>query len=188
MYNPPISQNNWIESYPFLEAASWIDIYKLPFAVCRDTYIQSLQYKILHRYFNCNSNLFKWKIRKDPYCNECGNIDTIEHFFYYCRVVNIFWNRIENWLKNIMEIYVKFTLLEIILGITFKNSFAHLCNYIVLRAKHFIYIKKKYDEELFFIEFLLKLKGNITVEKNIMYKKGMQQKFDDIFGIVYNAL
>ena len=143
MYNPPISQNNWIESYPFLEAASWIDIYKLPFAVCRDTYIQSLQYKILHRYFNCNSNLFKWKIREDPYCNECGNIDTIEHFFYYCRVVNIFWNRIENWLKNIMEIYVKFTLLEIILGITFKNSFAHLCNYIILHAKHFIYIKKK---------------------------------------------
>ena len=48
--------------------------------------------------------------------------------------------------------------------------------------------KKKYDEELFFINFLLKLKGNITVEKTIMYKKGMQQKIDDIFGIVYNAL
>ena len=60
----PKSQNKWIEYYPFLEAANWIQIYRLPYYICRDTYIQSLQYKLLHRYISCNENLYKWKIKE----------------------------------------------------------------------------------------------------------------------------
>ena len=45
----PTSQNKWIEYYPFLEIASWNEIYSLPFKIVRDTFTQTVQYKILHR-------------------------------------------------------------------------------------------------------------------------------------------
>ena len=52
--NVPKSEDKWIENYPFLEVADWAKLYKLPFKSCRDTYLHTLQYKILHRVPNFN--------------------------------------------------------------------------------------------------------------------------------------
>ena len=75
----PKRPNKWIEYFPFLEAANWIKIYRLPYYIRCDTYIQSLQYKLLHRYINCNENLYEWIIKESPNCMNCGLIDSIEH-------------------------------------------------------------------------------------------------------------
>ena len=69
-------------NYPYLEVSNWTKIYKLPFKICRDTYIQTLQYKILHRVLNCNYNLYLWKINDNSMCEICKFLDTIEHYLF----------------------------------------------------------------------------------------------------------
>ena len=44
----PVCQNKWIENYPFLENINWSNVFKLPLKILLDTYIITLQFKILH--------------------------------------------------------------------------------------------------------------------------------------------
>ena len=47
----------------------------------------TLQYRIMHRVFTCNLNLHTWGIKPSPDCILCGQIDHLEHYFYYCKEV-----------------------------------------------------------------------------------------------------
>ena len=49
----PVSQNKWVEFYPFLEGVDWKNIYLLPSKTVIDTYLVTLQFKILHRVYAC---------------------------------------------------------------------------------------------------------------------------------------
>ena len=64
----PVSQNKWVEFYPFLEGVDWKNIYLLPSKTVIDTYLITLQFKILHRVYACNYKLFQWKIKDSPEC------------------------------------------------------------------------------------------------------------------------
>ena len=161
----PSAENKWVENYPFLEVAKWAEIYRLPFKACRDTFNQSLQYKIIHRFFNCNYNLYIWKIIDSPACSFCNKIDTIEHYFYDCLDVFDFWGKMKKWLTQITQVNLNLTILEIILGIVENVNFIVPLNYIILQANLFIYKNKKEDRSLFFLGFLLNLKKTIETEK-----------------------
>ena len=67
----PVSQNKWVEFYPFLEGVDWKNIYLLPSKTVIDTYLVTLQFKILHRVYACNYKLFQWKIKDSPECFVC---------------------------------------------------------------------------------------------------------------------
>ena len=112
LYQAPTSQNKWVEYYPFLDTINWKSFYLLPGKIIRATHLLSLQYKILHRVFNCRHKLFLWKIVESPNCLECGEIDNLEHFFYYCESSRRFWIYLENWLSNIFSKPVNFTLIH----------------------------------------------------------------------------
>ena len=101
LYQTPASQNKWVEYCPFLDTIQWKQFYLLPSKIIRDTYLLSLQYKIIHRVFNCRHKLFLWKIIDSPNCLECEKIDNLEHFFYYCESSKRFWICLENWLSTI---------------------------------------------------------------------------------------
>ena len=68
LYQAPTSQNKWEEYYPFLDTINWKSFYLLPGKIIRATYLLSLQYKILHRVYNCRHKLFLWKIIESPNC------------------------------------------------------------------------------------------------------------------------
>ena len=124
-----------MENYPFLFEANWAQIYQFPYKICTDTYIQSLQYRILNRYINCNENLFWWKINNSPQCSYCNGIDNLEHFFFYCSHTKAFWSNIKTWIENITSISISLTVLEVLLCIILHNDHSSLCNYIILHAK-----------------------------------------------------
>ena len=187
-YKSPVSQVKWLERFPFLENIDWRSIYCLPYKTCRDNYSQTIQYKLLHRYTNCNYNLFKWKIIDSPNCNYCNFSDTIEHYFYECERVSKFWKKISLWLKDITEVTIDTTMLEILFGIFTENDYSYLCNYIILKGKVFICNKNKTESELFLLEFLNKLKYDIFLEREIFRNKNEMETFDKKFGILYENL
>ena len=186
--SPVISQEKWIESYPFLECVNWSHLYRLPYAICRDTYIQSLQFKILHRYINCNANLCRMKIIETPNCNDCEGYDSIEHFFYECPKMILFWTNIQAWLFNILDVNIDFTLLEILLGILQENNYSTLCNYIILHGKKYIYNNKNQQKAISTIEFIKKVKYSLYTEYEVSVVNNNVEQFMNIFGDLYNSL
>ena len=108
------SQNKWIEHYPFLESANWEKIYLLSSQIVIDTYLITMQFKILHRVFNCNYKLYLWNIKTSPNCCICQKVDNLEHFFYYCEETQDFWRQVEKWLSKVNVKNVELTVLEIL--------------------------------------------------------------------------
>ena len=77
----PTSQDKWVQYYPFLDKFDWTNIYLVAPKVTFDTYLITMQFKILHRVYNCNHNLYVRKIKESTQCNFCQSIDNLEHFF-----------------------------------------------------------------------------------------------------------
>jgi len=184
----PKNEAKWIECYPFLEGAPWDEIYRIPFIFCRDTFIQSLQYKILHRYFNCKYNLNVWGISENPCCDYCENIDTIVHFLYECEIVNVFWKSVQKWFYSITDVNIPFSVTEVIFGTLEKTNISYVRNFIILQGKRFIYEKKKDKKDIFLLEFLYKIKNLLLAEKKISKNSGNLGQYERRFEILLDFI
>ena len=118
---------------------------RIPYWCCRETAIQSMQYKIINNYFPCGNMLHKWKINYTDICSYCNEEDTIEHYFIECRVVKQLWNDIKLFLKQVSTVNLSFGNLDVLLGIPLdKNSKElKLQIFIILYTKFYIFNSKK---------------------------------------------
>ena len=82
--------NIWIDLYPFLHAVKWYKIFNAVHHCAIKTYLQSFQYKVVHRIINCKYNLYKWNIKENPFCIFCNHFDIIEHHFISVALANYF--------------------------------------------------------------------------------------------------
>ena len=87
---PPVAKLKWSIDYEITDD-EWHSFFQIPFCSVRDTAIQYFQYRILHRVLGLNTLLFKMKMTDSPKCSFCHTEDeTIEHFFWDCRVLSSF--------------------------------------------------------------------------------------------------
>ena len=185
----PKSQNKWIEYYPFLEKANWKNIYLLPSQIVMDTYLITLQFKIVHRVFNCNYKLYLWNIKTCPNCDICQKVDNLEHFFYYCQETEQFWRQVENWLSNIGTEKIELTVLETLLGFfDYKSVLYYAINYVLIIAKYYINKTKKDGKELFFFTFLQTLKNKLIIEQKIYLNQNRSIIFIERYAILLESL
>ena len=107
-YNKPTAQSRWEqEGVDFGER--WIHIYRIPFEVTTSTRLQTLQYRIVQRYFPTRRYLYSRRVIDDPFCDDCGLVDSlyttkeivIYHYFFECHEVREFWNEAE--VKNLVN-------------------------------------------------------------------------------------
>ncbi len=100
----PRSKLTWSKTFKDLsnpEEIIWKNIYNMLFKTVRETKIQTIQYRIIHRIIPCNECLHNIKIRDNNKCN-CGRgIDTISHFFITCPQNKIFWKSLSTWWNNL---------------------------------------------------------------------------------------
>jgi len=83
--------------------------------------------------------LFKFKKVDSPLCDFCEKeLETIEHLFFYCTKVCIFWDDLKVVL-NSLNITVRFDIKDVLFGILDTSDVSILVNYIVLESKYFIY-------------------------------------------------
>ncbi len=66
----PTAIEKWEEIYYYVNF-EWEYIFSLPYKVARATYLQSLQYQIINRYFPCASNVHKWYPDERSTCKYC---------------------------------------------------------------------------------------------------------------------
>ena len=63
------------------------------------------------------------------------------------------WYTNISWIQTVLEIYIEFTICEVIFGIPLNNDpYKHLINYIILVAKWYINKNKEQLKPLYFIQ------------------------------------
>lgn len=136
----PIAQRKYVLINTHTSQLDWEKIYLLPFKTTLDTKLREFQYKLLNRILYTNKMLFRFKKVDSPLCDFCEKeLKTIEHVFFYCTKVRIFWNDLKA-LLNSVNITVSFDIKDVLLGFLDTNdSINILISYIVLESKFFIY-------------------------------------------------
>lgn len=165
----PTAFNKW-EAEFFYADFDWQVVCKIPYISSRETKLQSLQYQIVNRYFPCNYNLKLWKKRDDGLCQSCSEIDTIEHFFASCKVVEEFWLNLRSWLRDNFTVLINFGALDILFGVpneTMMNEITVL-NFIILYGKEYIKTSRFAEKPLNILTFLKHLKCRVDIENQIL--------------------
>ena len=163
----PTCYYKWESEY-FYATFDWDLINVIPYECTTETFLQSLQFKIIHRYFPCNYRLHLWNIVEDSKCTYCNIVDTLSHYFAECQVVKGFWESVKRWFLRVFQFVINFTPLDILLGIpNYDNSNVIMnLNFVILFAKYFIYDCKKNDKPVDFYNFQVKLKTRMVIEEH----------------------
>ena len=72
----------------------WGDMYEIPYKVTTSTKLQSLHFRIIHRYIPTRKFLCSRNIIGSRLCLKCFEVDTLEHFFYRCTDVREIWDKV----------------------------------------------------------------------------------------------
>jgi hypothetical protein len=152
---------------------TWKNIFKQAFITCRETKLQSFQFKLIHITIACNHWLYNIKITDSDKCLFCNTqSDTIQLYFLLCHNVNNFWVTFNNWWKSVtnkdlIEIATTNSLqTNILFGFQDHNGTTEVLNYFALQAKYYIYNKKiNKINDLFILDFLIILKRKLIQER-----------------------
>ncbi len=155
----------------------------MPFKTVRETKIQTIQYRIIHRIIPCNEWLHNIKIRDNNKCNFCPGIDTISHFFITCAKNKIFCKSWSTWWNSLSKTELsKCHNAEecILLGFGGNEDFIDALNFSILIAKQYIYYQRLTNEnKIDFLSYLLLiLKNKQQIEKLLCEKENNYNKFN----------
>ena len=102
---------NFCSFHPHMEAMTkdfcYINVF--PYESTAETYLQSLQFRIIHRYFPCRYNIHLWNIVGDNKCEFCNDGDTLSHYFTECDSVVQFWKILKRWFIRTFQLVRNFT-------------------------------------------------------------------------------
>ena len=99
--------------------------------------------------------------------------ETIRHLLYMCPIVNLFWHRLADFIKSNTNSVFEPSYTLIIFGCRDR-----IFNYILLRAKYYIYICKCSERTISFPAFLFNLKAFYNTEKYISLTTGKINKLN----------
>ena len=164
-------------------------IYKLPFTISMDTSLQSFQYKLIHRFLAHNKLLYEMKIKSSPLCVLCGNLDTIEHRFYFCEHISTYWKSFQIWWNRLNITYINISYQDVILG--FHEENCESLSYCILLSKYYI-------QSIFNLDtvhkgpslhvFLQFLKRKLLIKKSIYCGRGNLDHYNKVWNTIEDKI
>ncbi len=164
-YVRPAAEIKW-QKYLSVEGLAWQECYKQPYLITQSTEMQSLQYRILHRFYPCNYLVAKWSKEVEATCNNCNALDLLEHYFFECKELTIFWNGLRKWWLNNLGCSFTLTAENVIFGLNneYKDKMIDIIKYCILIAKFFIVKCKQNNYETSLYDYLRLLKNKLEIE------------------------
>ena len=151
-----------------ITTSHWENIFQAPFHSVRDSKVQYLQFRFIHRIIGTNVFLHKIGKTDNPRCSFCGrHEETILHLFWECHIVSNFILDTE---QAIFGNQFMISKRDMCFGYNFSTN--HPYNFLIFHLKFFIYSRKMANEKLCCNDFLFKLKFVLKIEKNIQENKG----------------
>ena len=162
------------------------------FKCCEETKLQSFQYQVLNRFFPCQYTLSLWFETETSECKHCdeNELDTIEHYFYQCADVFMFWNSFSRWWKSIYEFSFFLKEQDVILGVENENNSKciDVLNFCILLGKYYIYRTKLNQRKIFHIEYIHTVKNKLEVIKTMHSVKGNIIDFEKHWSTLYHNI
>ncbi|XP_043192435.1 uncharacterized protein LOC122365356 [Amphibalanus amphitrite] len=183
---PRKAQTKWEQELQGVQS-SWPSVFKILYKSTQDFKLKWLQLRILHRILPTNRVLNWMKIKESSMCDRCFEPnEDIYHVFWGCKDAKRFWMR----LKHTLVLPKHFTPEDIFLGnVTGKGKWtAAPLRVCVLLGKQFIWQCRWSGEEQSVQRFSLYLAKYISVEKCIVARRGGRKRFDETFGLLWEAL
>ena len=177
----PTALDHWISEFPFMHDDDFKDIFVLPILTTRDVKLQCFQYKLLHRIFPCNYMLSKWGITESYKCNDCNEVDTIEHYFFYCNKCRLFWKSVEEWFRQITNVYIPLKFVTVLFGIPHRKTqdeCLYNLNFIIIHGKKYLYLCKMEQKPLHIKSFLNYIKYILHIDEEIALIKNKELEFE----------
>jgi exonuclease III len=182
-YTVPKSFEKWKSLHCYRELHVTIqDVFKNCFMVSKDSKVQWLQYRILHRILPVKYYLKKIKILDDDICSFCNSeSETIEHIFFSCTKVISLWNSLSLEIYNTTAERVGFNKTNVIFGeLPFQTTNA-VINFLIIFTKQYIFYCAKNKKCPHIKGLVNHLRTNYTVEKIICLRHSCMKKFDLIW-------
>ena len=183
----PTALTKWHQIFN-IDTSDWVNIYCLPYVATRETKLQTLQFKTIHRIVPCRKWLYTQQVIDSPNCNACGDPEDIVHYFIHCSGLDGFWNSLERWLFSCTDFNIKISEKHIIFGVYYDLKFFKSVNYIILLAKWFICKQKTNNCKIDFYSFLPVLKQHLNVEKYICTCNDKRNIFEKQWGEIYDCM
>ena len=102
----------------------------------KETKLQVMQYRILHRIVPTKEKLFQQKLSDSPNCELCMGVkDTIEHMLFECRGSKQIWDILTNAVLTGMGHRIRPTIESCILGMNTNNDILKQWNSFALKIK-----------------------------------------------------
>jgi len=186
-YVIPTALAKWENKYN-IDHDDWKPIFQLPYFSTRETIIQTFQFRIIHRIFPCKRWFYNLGVESTDNCNQCKEVDTIEHSLYHCSTIKPFWGHLERWWNDMSETKVILSEKHVMFGIYYDNKFYSNINYIILCSKMYIYRQKLREDHVVFNNFLKQLKYKLDIEKSICQNQNtiphFNKKWEQIISIL----
>ena len=172
----PTSIDKWEENYYYVDF-DWHYLFTLPYKVARETKLQSLQYQILNRFFPCKHFLKMCQKEEVDTCNHCGHTETLEHYFFKCHTLRLFWNSFNHWFARVYGAQIQLHTPDILFGVPnpLSDPVIENLNFCILFAKNFINSMTKKSKDVQLDLYLTELKNRLDVERTLL---DMSQKSD----------
>ena len=181
----PTAQNKWLASHPEIQSKDWRNIYLVSFSCTLETKLQAFSFKILHRIVQHKELLNKMGIEQNSECPFCGESESIEHKFYFCRRTLTFWNSFSEWWNNNF-VNIDLTELDVLFGL-FDMPKNNCLNYMILLGKYYIQLHHSSQQPLLCNSFLVFVTSKMKLLKSISINRN-NRSFDDTWEIVLNVL
>ena len=191
MKTRPRSYSKWEENYPHIDF-NWENINSVPYICARETSLQSLQYRLIHRYLPCRYMLNIWYNNECAMCSLCNEdkLDTLEHFFVNCGSLQHFWQSFHEWWSGATGMHINLGTLDILFGIlnAYNDKMLDALNFSLIFAKHQIYTAKIDNTLPEFDQYKDCLRKRLTTEQYILNTKGQNTVFLDTWNEIFASL
>jgi len=146
----------------------WEAIFSANFQCTIDSKMRAFQYQILLRSITTNKFLKLCKIKESDKCYFCENaVETVEHLFWFCPIVQTFWLSIAYKVHDVFDITGFLKDKIVLLGYT-ELCNANLVNHMFNIIKRYIYVTKCTESNLNLERVINIIKFHFKIEKNIV--------------------
>ena len=105
-----------------------------------ETKLKSFQIKLNLRAILTNVALHGFCISDTNKCSFCKKEpETLLHLFFKCRIIQVIWNDVMDWISSKLRIPLDFQPSEILFGVEGENNQAKLINCVLLCIRFYIY-------------------------------------------------
>ena len=155
----------------------WKQTYTGAFEITTDTKLRNFQYKFLMRLIPTNKYLYMCQLTSSNLCDFCTMyIESIEHLFWECPIVQNLWVNICNYLRS-LGIEVSLNLFDICFGKQTNSNYESCVNFIILLCKYFVFKMKYMKVTPTFDIFKNYLIQRVKIEKEIAMQTNKMEKY-----------